>query len=291
MSDSITDIILTCTIIAFFAVILFPMYAFLWSIFSIIIYAIIDSINIIYYRKYNSLLIKYPEFAFHKLTSRQELFLIQQFPFYQQLSAKDRTRFSSRVARFIKKKKFEGLEELKVTEEMKALIAASAIRLTFGYREYMLENFKIIIVYPSAYYSNMTHTYNKGEANFSGVIVFSWTDLLKGNETTTDRINLGYHEFAHALLYNENNTMTNITFRENIRKWRQLANSDSLLDKIRTNGIFREYAFTNEIEFFSVAVENFFEDPLNLKSKLPELYFVLSKLLNQDLAGNVLVYE
>ena len=40
--------------------------------------------------------------------------------------------------------------------------------------------------------------------------------------------------------------------------------------------------FANEHEFFAVAVENFFERPQEFKNAIPELYSILSKLLNQD---------
>jgi Mlc titration factor MtfA (ptsG expression regulator) len=35
-------------------------------------------------------------------------------------------------------------------------------------------------------------------------------------------------------------------------------------------------------EFFSVAVENFFERPQEFKTILPELYSILAQLLRQD---------
>jgi len=38
----------------------------------------------------------------------------------------------------------------------------------------------------------------------------------------------------------------------------------------------------NEHEFFGVAVENFFERPQEFKNAIPDLYAILSKLLNQD---------
>jgi MtfA peptidase len=44
----------------------------------------------------------------------------------------------------------------------------------------------------------------------------------------------------------------------------------------------------NQHEFFSVAVENFFERPQALKSAMPELYTIVSKLLNQDPASGIM---
>ena len=44
----------------------------------------------------------------------------------------------------------------------------------------------------------------------------------------------------------------------------------------------RPYACTNVHEFFSVAIENFFERPEAFRATLPDLYSILVRLLNQD---------
>ena len=46
--------------------------------------------------------------------------------------------------------------------------------------------------------------------------------------------------------------------------------------------VFRTYGGTNIREFFSVAVEHFFEDPQHFSQTLPELYLEMCRLLNQD---------
>ena len=45
---------------------------------------------------------------------------------------------------------------------------------------------------------------------------------------------------------------------------------------------FRPYTCTNEHEFFSVAIENFFERSELFHRQLPELYVILTHLLGQD---------
>lgn len=45
---------------------------------------------------------------------------------------------------------------------------------------------------------------------------------------------------------------------------------------------FRRYALTNEEEFFAVAVENFFERPVQFSAALPDLYVTLVTLFKQD---------
>src|SRR5207249_584968 len=46
-----------------------------------------------------------------------------------------------------------------------------------------------------------------------------------------------------------------------------------------------EYARTNEVELFAVAVESFFKDPRRLRARHGELYDALREYLNQDPAG------
>ena len=58
--------------------------------------------------------------------------LHNQFQFYKKLSPKKKIYFEHRVATFIEKYTFHGKEGLQVTDEMKILIAATAVMLTFG---------------------------------------------------------------------------------------------------------------------------------------------------------------
>ena len=44
----------------------------------------------------------------------------------------------------------------------------------------------------------------------------------------------------------------------------------------------RSYAGTNGYEFFAVALEYFFENPVDLRKAIPDLYATLTCLLQQD---------
>jgi Mlc titration factor MtfA (ptsG expression regulator) len=43
-----------------------------------------------------------------------------------------------------------------------------------------------------------------------------------------------------------------------------------------------DYAATNYHEFWAVSVEVFFENPVQFRHELPELYEAMSRVLNQD---------
>ena len=49
--------------------------------------------------------------------------------------------------------------------------------------------------------------------------------------------------------------------------------------------ILRDYATTNEAEFFAVATEVFFEKPKQMRRELPELYGLLQRFYKLDLAA------
>lgn len=113
---------------------------------------------------------------------------------------------------------------------------------------------------------------------------FSWEDFLEGNRNPYDKINLGLHEFAHALRFNGiKGDDTDYFFENYFPKWVSCAAKEFV--KLRTNApsIFRKYGGVNINEFFSVAVETFFESPLEFKTASPDLFLHTSILLNQTI--------
>jgi hypothetical protein len=204
------------------------------------------------------------------------------FRYYQQLSEADKKRFAQKVTHFVYRKRFIPRKVDEVTIEAKVLIAASAVQLTFGLPDIYLNHFNKILVYPDNYYSSITKRYHKGEVNPRfGIIVLSWQAFVDGYIYPNDSINLGLHEMAHALrldnlLHHEDYRFFDEEYLTKLDEWSQKICSDG------THTFFRPYACVNIHEFFSVAVENFFERTSEFKAQLPELYDVLTKLLGQD---------
>lgn len=172
-------------------------------------------------------------------------------------------------------------------------IAASAVQLTLGLETWDLSYFKQVLVYPSDYKSPATGKYHKGETNMGGFICFSWKAFQEGNAIPNDKVNLGLHEFAHALRFNGvRGDETDYFFENYFARWLACAYSEfKKLQKNPTGSIFRKYGGVNINEFFSVAVETFFEAPMEFKAALPALYKQTSILLNQTFtdSGSVVV--
>ncbi len=206
------------------------------------------------------------------------------FPFYRQLDDPNQNRFAQRVANFIYGKRFIPRNIDEITVEARVLIAATAVQLTFGLTNVYLQHFNKILVYPNDYYSSITKKYHKGEVNPRfGIIVISWQSFVEGFVSPGDAVNVGLHEMAHALRLENLIRSADYKFfdADLIQKFDEHAMA---LCRVAnwSETFFRPYACANEHEFFAVAVENFFERPREFKHAIPELYSILSKLLNQD---------
>ena len=204
--------------------------------------------------------------------------------YYQLLSPDERKIFEKRVQKFISQKQFIARGFDRVTDEMKALIAGTAIQLTFGLPSVYLRHFKRILVYQDSYYSEISKRYHKGEVNVGGIIVLSWKSFLDGIADNTDGRNLGLHEIAHALRLE--NAIRNDEFgfldQKLLTKWTSLCYEEIERISLGNGRFFRQYAATDSQEFFAVAVENFFERPVEFHAYQPELYRTLAAMLNQD---------
>ncbi len=226
----------------------------------------------------------YFEFFPRRLPVRYRQFLIQHEKFFRSLSPNLQRSYGSRLMKFLGSKDFKTRDGLKLTTEMKLLIASAAIKISFGLRDFSYPIFHTIIIYSDEFYSKVSNLYVKGETNASGVIVFSWADLKYGNDIPDDSINLGYHEFAHALFLDQLMSGYETVFKEHYREWLVFIAQTSKLEEVRERQVFRDYAAVNEQEFFAVALENFFEKPDYFKAELPQLYKLMAEMLNQDLS-------
>ena len=220
------------------------------------------------------------------LDKKYKPYLVKYFNFYNSLDQKSKLQFERRVQRFIDLKDFiprGGLAE--VTTEMKAMIGACAIQLTYGYPGVYFMHFWKILVYPDNYYSTITHKYHKGEVNIRGIIVLSWNSFKEGFENPTDGKNLGFHEMAHALrlLNIVENEEYDFYDRETMNQFEELARVETIkILNSQGESIFRKYCVTNMDEFFAVAIENFFERPDEFRNYNAEMYRLLTLILKVD---------
>ena len=220
---------------------------------------------------------------FRTLSRKQKSILANKFDFYTKLGSKEKRRFEHRVKVFLNETQIIGRDQFKITTEVEVLIAAVAILVTFGRKRYKYDLVDTILVYPDEFYSTINETYHKGEFNpMRRLIVFSWKDFEQGYQITDDNLNLGIHEFVHALQMGAKQSYDIDSLRlERVfqRILKRLMDSEvrRKLDEVH---FFRLYAFTNQYEFLAVLVEYFFESPEDFKAQFPILYQETKTLLN-----------
>jgi hypothetical protein len=231
----------------------------------------------------------YNPFFLKKLNPAHKEILLHEFKFYKKLSPKHQHYFDHRVASFIKDKKFVGRDGLIVTDEMKVLISATAVMLTFGFRDFYIGLIGTIFIYPKEFYSALNESYHKGEFNPKlQTLVLSWEDFNKGFNNETDKVNLGIHEFAHAIHLNsmKERDVSSTIFSDSFKELTDLlAKEENLRTSLIESRYFREYAYTNQYEFLAVIIETFIESPSEFRSQFPEIYNKTKQMLNFNFAG------
>ncbi|RZN82492.1 MAG: hypothetical protein EVB11_08380 [Winogradskyella sp.] len=227
---------------------------------------------------------------FKKTLSKEQVRILEkQFTFYRRLSYKEQLLFKHRVAKFINSKSFYGRDGIELTDEIIVLISATAVKLTFGFRDYSISILKTILVYPEAFYSKINDQLHKGEVNpMLGVLALSWKDFKHGYDIDNDNLNLGVHEFGHAIHLNsfKNNDISSVIFRDGFKALKMyLKENQNKRQQLLSIKYFREYAYTNEYEFMAVLIECFIETPHEFKSKFPKIYKYVKEMLNFNFAN------
>lgn len=207
--------------------------------------------------------------------------------FYADLEADERARIEGIARVLVAEKHWEGCGGLELTKPMCAVIAAQAALLILEIEHDYYRRVGEILVYPGSYQSQEGDG-RRGEAWFHGPVVLSWQGASGDPMIPNDGHNVVFHEFAHALdmLDGVLDGTPPLHARSDYPQWTRVMTDafDSLkeLARKRRRSVMDHYGATNEREFFAVATETFFEKPLPLSRKLPELYDLLRDYYRQD---------
>lgn len=212
--------------------------------------------------------------------------------FYHNLSAGDKQRFERDVIRFLANVPITGVQTpVDITDKL--LVASSAVIPVFGFPDWDYTFLDEVLLYPSSFDSsyqiNSGHeviTGMVGKGVMEGKMILSKPALHRGFDTSSDKQNVGIHEFIH-LLDKEDGAIDGIPAtlhrREFSLPWVELIRQKMIEMKAGKSDI-DSYAATSATEFFTVVGEYFFERPDLLKQKHPALYDLLAKAFNQDTA-------
>lgn len=217
-------------------------------------------------------------------------FLKTYFRYYNTLNEIYKKLFVERLIEFVQSKEFVAHKNVLVDNRVKTIIAAAAIQLTLGLTDWRLAHFKTILIFPNDFINNISGLKLKGETGVSGYVSLNWRVFIEGYRLSDDNLNLGLHEFTHALKINSiMQECSDGCFSEYFIKWQELAKKEMLLLEKNKNNFLRAYGAANMHEFLSVVVEHFFESPLEFEKNLPELYGATALLLNQKTDGKTTI--
>ena len=208
--------------------------------------------------------------------------LTKHFQYYNRLLDVDREKFISRLRKFIDNKIFI-IHARKGYREMPILISASAIQLTFGLRKYLLSHFNIIQVFPEAFVGLEPFRILIGNVT-GNTINIAWKQFLEGYKNKYDLQNVGLHEMAHALYYQnfETELYVDKDFKDAFQKFNAIGDKVYHVEKVVTIGLYSEYAIKDFQEFWAESIEIYFKSPDRLQLHYPDLYKALCDILHQD---------
>lgn len=220
---------------------------------------------------------------------------------YSLLGDAEQTRLRDDLRVLVAEKHWEGCGGLAVTDEMKVTIAAQACLLLLGIEHDYFSRVLSVLVYPTEYVAReqwvgpdrVVHEGYRtriGEAWNRGPVVLGWDAVLDGGRNYKDGRNVVLHEFAHQLDFLDGllNGTPPLKNREQYRKWQEVMTAEyEQLIKDSKEGVatlLDQYGTTNPAEFFAVATECFFGQPVHLQRRHSRLYQVLRDYYCQDTA-------
>src|SRR5579863_8311598 len=202
--------------------------------------------------------------------------------YYNRLGLEEQRKFLFRTYLFRNTKHFHYIE-VEESAEMPILISAVAVQLSFGLDKFMLNYFDDIFVLRDDYHYGFYSRPFMGHVDQTGIYL-SWDNFIKGLNGQTPNCNVGLHEMGHALAYVNFITQTEEDkhFKREFLNFSKVARPIFKEMQEGTKNLLGDYASTNYHEFWAVAVELFFENPVHFKHQLPELYKAMVRVLNQD---------
>jgi len=220
-------------------------------------------------------------------------------PYYQYLTDEERRELHGHIQIFLHEKRFEGLEGLEITDEIRVTVAAQACILLLNRKTDYFPLIKTIFIYPHRYFARTSQRLpgglilddvqvRLGESWHRGPIVLSWDDVLHTSRDPDDGHNVVFHEFAHELDGESGGTdgAPRLQKYTMYTAWARVLSHEyrQLLSDLATGHqhLINAYGATNPAEFFAVVTELFFEMPAVLKSRHPELYEQFRLFYQQD---------
>jgi len=234
-------------------------------------------------------------------TAEERVIVERNIPYLGRLTDEDRRQLEGWVRIFLAEKTFEGCGGLTMTNEMRLTIAAQACILLLRRDTDCFPGLYSVLVYPQAYVASDQQAMGGmasdvpqarlGQSWSRGSLIVSWDDTLRGAADTHDGHNVVFHEFAHQLDQVDGvaDGAPVLDERRRYASWARVlgeayAGLTERIARHKPHDI-DAYGATNPAEFFAVVTEYFFERPVQLRKRHPELYDELRQFYRRDAAA------
>ncbi len=223
---------------------------------------------------------------------------------YGYLDAAERGRLRDLIQLFIAEKDWEGCNGLELSDEIRVTIAGQACLLVLELDHVLYANVETILVYPSTFVPRraessifalpgveQTMLPLLGEAHRRGPVILTWDAIRRSGRHPELGHNVVYHEFAHKLdmLDGAVDGVPPLGNAHEYERWERVCKREFQhlreLSDAGSEGVLDPYGSTDEAEFFAVVTEAFFDVPVELAERHPDLYEVLSAFYRQDPAA------
>ena len=210
----------------------------------------------------------------------------------------ERLRLDQRAARLLDKR-WEASAGYAVDDEMRATVAAHAGLLHLGHDEEPFTNVTAVVIHPTTIVVRGERPGpfpgvrtdaplpTLGHTSARGPVFLAWDAVERDLRAPERRSNVILHEFAHKIdaLNGTFDGTPRMPSREQLQEWVEVCTAELRALRRGETGVLRAYAATNPSEFFAVATETFFEQPIALQAEKPRLYDVLARYYLQDPAA------
>ncbi len=208
------------------------------------------------------------------LDGRTKEWLTKSLPFYNALGEAGKQRFEQRMALFPNAHEFMPMHVDSLPQEVQLVIAASAVHLTFGQADFLLEPYEKLVVYPSSFLSPRypKHMHSSEIHPEDGALIFSARHLMHGFLQPKQYYNTALHECVQAWIQlNPNRRYP--TLGDDI--WETLAQ----ISTYKKESVY-EWIGLPAIDTMAVSICHFLVFPARFQEVAPALYTQFSELLN-----------
>lgn len=198
--------------------------------------------------------------------------LLFKYPFYRRLPEGEKKRFRNRVALFVMGNDFIPQIIEKVPEDVKAIVAANAVTLTFGQKEFLFLKFENVIINPKPLPTlQFPEKYHASEIyEPDGAVLFSVEQLVRSFVESKQYFNIGLYEYAKIFV---------LTYKEFVYPAFDETSWEALE---RISGFSKEWIekWINlpEIDPLAVSVAHFFTFPAEFRQELPAEFEVYRQI-------------